>query len=499
MISNIGSNWASIFVSAILALVIVPIILTQVGLDAFGVWALLTSGLAYAAIIDRAFGVAINRFVAYHIKDIPELNNVISASVVILIGIAALTVLGATVFSFFLCDIFNSIPPHLAYDARITCVLVGFTFAFRMLEANFSGALRGAQYYTRSNGITILGEILRIATVLLLLKYWKSIISIQIAYAVSGAFTVILMFIVTQKSIPGFQIRLFNISRKAVNDLFRYTIHSVAQSGSTVIMQNTLTLLIGWKGTAADVAIYNIASKLPNFLRGFLIGAQGVFLPAISSFHATGENEKIKSLLKKGTKYTCILTLIPAILLFFFSNELLTLWLKKSVPLETTLVMQLLILSTIPPCLFEIWLPALQGMGHLRGLTIRSVTTMVATIGLELLLLQNHVLPAMAPAISLVIVLWISTGIWLPSYGLGKTGITAGSYIKESLLLPLIAAVLSVMIVLGLQNFNATLKMNWMIVFAGSIIITALTFILIALRTEVQEFLKSFKQRRIAL
>ena len=49
---NAGSNWAGMFITAAVSLVLVRIIWRNLGVESFGVWALLASGLRYPMIFE---------------------------------------------------------------------------------------------------------------------------------------------------------------------------------------------------------------------------------------------------------------------------------------------------------------------------------------------------------------------------------------------------------------------------------------------------------------
>jgi O-antigen/teichoic acid export membrane protein len=495
---NAGSNWVSTMVMAAVGLILVPIILSSLGVSGFGVWALLARGLAYPIILERAFVLAINRFVAFYRNDIKELNRFVSASFVILTGLAVLTITAAILLSFVISDIFAAITNEFADDARITCILVGLTLACKILEANFSGALQGYQYYTRYNAVVITGNLLRAILTIGLLVVWKSMIAVQLMFLVTAFVSALLMFFVARRSIKGLKIDVRLINRKTMLELWRYTSHSVARSGSMIVMYNTMTLLVGWKGTAVDVTVYDVAFRIPGFVRGFLAGTQNVFLPAVTSFYANGEVDKIKVLIKKGTKMISALTCVSLILLFVFTEEVLAFWLKGAVPAETVRVMRVLIITIIPEGLFGVWLPVLVGMGHLRWLTIMAVTIASSAIFLELIFLlslQSLITAPMAPAIAQIIILWLCRGFWLPGYGLYKLGISPYYYIRDSLFGPAVATLVSVA---ALWLFNSVVpggSVHWLVMFAASAAVVMLTFTAISMRSEAVELLVAAKRR----
>jgi O-antigen/teichoic acid export membrane protein len=481
-------------VAAVVGLVLIRIILRDLDAAGYGVWALLTTGLRYPMILERAFVLAINRFVAFYRSDTKELNRFVSASFIILTALAVLTVVAAILLSFVISDIFSAITPEFERDARITCILVGITLAFKMLEASFTGTLQGCQYYTSYNAVVITANLLRAVLTIGLLVLWKSIITVQLAFGITAAVSALLMFIVARRSIAGLSVNVRLINKETLRELWRYTSHSFARSGSSIFMYSTMALLVGWAGTAAHVAVFDIASRIPSFIRGFLAATQVVFLPAVSDLWAKGRVEAIKAVIKKGTRISSVLACASLLLLFVFTEKILTLWLKGAVPEGTVWVMRVLIISVLPGGLFEIWLPALVGMGHLRGLTIASIATALIAILMELILLQGFVTVPMAPAIALVVVLWAKTGLWLPFYGLHKLRIRPYEYLKDGLYQPIAATVFSIAIIWVLNSVLLKGTLHWLVMLVLATVVVMASFTVISLRKETADLILAVRK-----
>jgi len=492
IIINAGSNWAGMLVAGVVGLVLFSTIRHNLGAS-FGVWALLSTGLRYPMILERAFSLSTNRFVAFYRDNTEQMNRFVSASFGILMGLALLTVGAAVLLSFFVSDIFTAITSESAHEAQITCILVGVTLALKIVGATFGGALRGYQYHTRSNAVTIIANLLRMVLTLGILALWKSMIAVQVAFVIAAAVSVLLMFSVARKSIAGFKIAFSKIRKNTIREFFRHTGHATARSGSMVFMFSTLVLVVGKVGSAEDVEVYAIASMIPSFIRGLLAGTQNIFLPVITSLDASGQTERIKTVIKKGTHITSALACGLLILLFVFAGEVMAIWLKDAVPPKTVLVMRVLIISVVSRGFFGIWFPSLVGIGHLRGLTIAAFTTAVSAVIIELILLQGFVSVPMAPSIALVVVTWGYTGLWLPLHGLRKLGMHPYEYFKDSLSGPLAASLVSIA---SLCVLNSILpRIHWVLMLTLSIVIVMASFTVISLRKETADLIAAVRKR----
>jgi len=499
IIVNISSNWAGTLVTIVAGVVIVPLVLSQVQAEGYGVWALLAGGLSYVAILDRALLSAVNRFVAYAGDDVEQRNGYISASFFILTGFALVTIAGVSILSFFVADVFKSIPPHLAREAQVTCVLVGITFACKMIGANFTGALMGCQCYARSNAVLVCSNLMRIVFTAGLLFFWKSIIAVQAAFLMTAGMSMILMYVMAKWTISGLQIRQRFVTRPIFCELFRYTSHSFARSGSMVVMFNTMTLLIGFFGTAVDVAAYDIAIRLPQIARGIVAGMQNVFLPTISNLYGKGEHARIKALVTKGTWMSAILTGFILIFMFFFVEDVLQLWLHGNVPEQTPQIMKIAIISVIPCGLFDIWLPALVAIGHLTGLTVISISMAAAGIGLAAALMLSHAVPVpVAAALALLIAMILRSGISLPALGIRNLHLNAYQYFKEALARPLFAAALSTVTLSTLNPLWHAWDVHLFVSLPIAALIVSAIYLIFVLGDEVVEA-KAIVMRRFSL
>jgi len=494
IIMNAGSNWVGMLVAAAVGLVLFRTIRHNLGAS-FGVWALLSTGLRYPMILERAFSLSTNRFVAFYREDTEQMNRFVSASFGILIGLALLTIAAAVLLSFFVSDIFTAITSESAREAQITCILVGVTLALRIVGATFGGALRGYQYHTRSNAVEITANLLRMVLTLGILALWKSMIAVQLAFVMAAAASVLLMFSVAKKSIEGFRIVVSKIGKNTIRELFLHTGHATARSGSMVFMFSTLVLIVGKVGSAEDVEVYAIASLIPSFIRGLLAGTQNVFLPVITSLNAGGQTERVKAVIKKGTHISSALAGALLILLFVFAREVLSIWFKEAVPSETVLVMRVLIISVVGRGFFGIWIPSLVGIGHLRGLTIAAITTAIGAIIIELILLQGFVSIPMAPSIALAVALWAYMGLWLPIHGLRKLEIHPYEYLKDSLSQPLAASLVSIAALWMLNGILPRETIGWPAMLILATVIVTASFTAITLRKETADLIVAVRKK----
>jgi len=442
-------------VNAAGGLFLVPLIISRVGMDGFGVWVLIAQVLSYVTVLNNGLMLAVNRLTAYHRGDTPQVNRFVSASFSVLLSAGVLVVGLSVAFSSLLVRVFPSIPAELAGDARAVCVLVACTLCLTMVGSTFGGVLRGYQRYVHFNVVASLGVVLRVTLTMVALGMAQSIVAVQAAALAAALVTSALMLIVARRLVRGLSIVPFSTDRSALSELLAHTRHSAARTGSTLILYSTMTLLVGRWGSVSDVAAFSIASRIPHYLRTFLTGAQSVFLPAITALYAKRKLAELKSLVGTGTRVSIALTIFSSLLLFVYAESILSFWLKGNVTAGTVLVLRVLILAVVPGGAFDIWMSALVGLGILRGLTWASVATTVCSIGLAVVLLSVGDLPvAMAPAVALAAGLWAKSGFWLPAYALRKLGMRFAVYMRTCILPAIAAGIASALILFPLSRVS---------------------------------------------
>lgn len=498
---NIGSNWANTFVSAIVGLVLVPVMLTSLGKQAYGVWALLAFGLSFPQILENAFATTVNRFVAYHRQDAQMRNQIISLSFLILLCLGLFLLILSIILSFFVTDWFSAIPAEYAAEAQITCILVGLTFLMKVLECSFSGALRGYELYVHYNVVVICSNVLRAVGTIILLQFWKNIIGVQLVFFLTYMISAVLMVWMAARNIPQIRIRLSCFDKLIFRELWSFTSHSIARSGSRIVLQNVLMLLVGWKGSSEDVTAYSIAFRLPAFFRGFLVGSQTVFLPAITRLCSQGLKERINDIVKKAFRINCAVTMFVCILFFTFADLVLRLWLHGNVPDNTLPAMRILILATIPHGVFDLWQPVLVAVGYLRGITIAVITATISTIVLALALLYTPISITLVPAIALLVITWLVRGLWIPWMGIRELHIRSMDMWKTSLHQPVCAAMAGICLVLFWNWMYSAAYIPYLVYVAATTVMVGLCFLCYPLREETRQVLsligRKFHRRRL--
>jgi len=119
----------------------------------------------------------------------------------------------------------------------------------------------------------------------------------------------------------------------------------------------------------------------------------------------------------------------------------------------------------------------------------------IGAILLELILLSGLVPVPMAPAIALVAVLWVKTGLWLPLYGLSKLEMRPCEYLRDGLLQPLIATAVSIAALLTIDRVLPEQSVHWLARLVLLTVVVTASFVAISLQKETGELVVAIRRR----
>src|SRR5919106_1300167 len=157
---SVLTSYANTATTALVALVMTPVLVHGLGTEAYGIWVLAGSLALYLELLEFGFGLATVKYAAQYssLDDRQGLHRVLATSFWILTvpGVIAL-VIGAGIALGF-SHIFST-PPDLVDAAAIVVLLVAFDLALSIPSDTFGGALMGLQRFDLVNGtlIVVLG------------------------------------------------------------------------------------------------------------------------------------------------------------------------------------------------------------------------------------------------------------------------------------------------------------------------------------------------------
>ncbi len=317
-------------ISGICSLVQVPLALSFLGQEAFGLWMTLTSLVGIMYIADFGLGVGIQNKMgqAYGKDDVPEAQRTAST------GIVMLGFIGGTLFILcaplcFLIDwgaMFHIKDPVIHQQTGMAlCIMVGAFSLGLPLTASYRiiGAFQLIWMNNVKDSLTNITTVILIAIAVWLKLGLLPFLGVVVAPLLVGNFTLLVIFYRRM----GWSLNPFsNFDRALARGLFQKNWLFILPSIGGAILAFAPPLLISSLLGAPALTPYNLAQRL----LGLAAQAQSMFIaplwPAYTEAVTRGDIGWARATYRKSLLISLVLAVIPTLSFVFWGRWVLSLW-----------------------------------------------------------------------------------------------------------------------------------------------------------------------------
>lgn len=452
LISNTIWNICSLAIAMVTGIVTTPFILHHLGKNVYGIWALTGSLFAYSQLLSLGLNSAVNLWVPKYLvnKNKDGINNVVNTALFANVIAAAILAVAVIVMMYGFPYWFN-VPPELRVPSRLTVAIVGTGFIFLISLNAFTAVLSGLQRYDYIAISEIATSIGRFISIIVILYSGYGLIALAMVYALSNSIKVFVNFLLAKKDFAELKINLFMARRQTFREMFGYSGNTLLYSSGQIIQQQAALILIGSTLGTEIVAEYSIPLFIVGVIGSIVTALSMAIKPATAYLDAGKQVDQVRQLFLLGTKYSLLIVLPIATFLFFYSDEVLHIWLKKDYVGSSASILSLLMISTV----FYLWrMPAFYvvvGLGKHRvfGLAtlVKAATSLLLGFIISVLLKLGIFGVAIGFSISEVLIVTLILG----PYCCRAVGITFREEFHDCIL-PAVFATLPLLVVLSITK-----------------------------------------------
>lgn len=446
---NISAGWAEMLIMVISGLIITPILISYLGKEGYGVWALAGSIIGYLAILDLGVSSSLSRFVAkYNAKeDMEGLSRILTTSLFLysisVLVIVSIILLISSQFSSF----FNLSEKYRQIGSTLI-LLIGLGTAISLPLRMGQGIFQGIHRFDLVYLFRMMGVIFRLAMIILFFFYWKKGNLLLLAY-ISIAATLlpnIIMCLWVKKKMPQISFKKSYISRSSIKEIWSLSLSALVISFCIIIFKQTQIVAIGKIVNVELVTLYVIPLVLMNYSSMLNSYFTAAFVPLASEMDTLNKKQRLQNLNIQGVKISLAISLGLLIMIIFYGKPFLVLWLKSKILQETDFVIltKLLVIMAIGFCIGTPQrITEKMFLGSGRQWFIAAISGGRTLIGLTIgiLLLKYSALKIYGMAIGWGLFHVIS-GIILFFAACSVYKINLLLYLKKSYLSPLVAAII---------------------------------------------------------
>lgn len=426
---NAVSNVAGNAVSIIAGIVTVAHLVANLGVEVYGLWALIGALTGFLILLDLGIAGAMGRLIAMRrasgLKQ--DINAVMSSAAAVLIAvcivIGVFTVMAPTLF-FELFQVSQQLKPDIAR----ALLLSGFNIALMLPAYIFSGYLWGHERFDILNAIEIPVAILRSALIVLLVGTETTLTEIAAIILLCNILSSALRGLACMQLDLELRLRPSLVDPAIVRELYGFGRWYFMLTISRTILPQIGLMIIGSKLAGAPVTLFAVARQLTGYINSFANDVTQVMAPRAAALHARSEIDKQKALLLDGGRFALALALLLAGGAFCLGWSFLHVWQRDRLN-DAYLPLLILVAGETLPMSQWLTYSLVLGKSRHRFLALVSILEGIVMVTLTLPAVQHY--GVIGGCIGAAIPAFVFRGIvrWL--YGCRLLSVSPWRYVRH--------------------------------------------------------------------
>lgn len=412
LVRNTVANAVGSGTVAVLAVVMTPFFLRRLGPAEYGIWLLalsLTFSNGYLGLADLGLQQAGVRLIAEarSRRDLEIVNELVSTMMGMFLGLGL--VLAAVVFASagWLVTVFE-IDPALEATARVVFLLVGLQILFDLPAAALMSLIEGAQEYSMLRLLDVGGRVLWSVLVVVALVSGRGVVSMGALALVVAAVVLGVAFVLARRIEPGLRLRPWTARAAVARRVLGQGSSLLVLRVTSIVYRQMDRAIIGVMLGAVAVARYEVVYKIHATAALMLSIAPSAVMPAAAFLGATSDDEQLKALYLRGTRYAVALCTPVSLAALLYAGPLIRTWVGDEY-VDLTGATRLFLLYPVLVAVHVVGVTMLVGLGRMREMLYLSPAAVLFNLVLSLVLV---------PRLGLIGVVWGTLAgyvvLWVP-------------------------------------------------------------------------------------
>ena len=425
-------SYLSIFVSSMVGILFTPYMISSLGSIEYGLYQLLYSVIGYIALLDFGLGSTLTRFILKYRAEnnYEKVNTVITMCVKIYGVFGILVMLIVSIVSLNLDSLFKTTitAENLAYAQKLFMIM-GATTSLSLISHALTGVQTAHEKYIITKGIYVLRQVLRVAIMIVLLKFNLGATAIVMTDFVV-TFGIVVFDIVYCKFVLKKPIIKGKTDIKLIKPLFSFSVFVFIQIIVTQINVGIDKVILGRYSCLEFVALYGVAMQLYSLFNSIGGVIVSITLPRISE--VIFANSSVNEVTDCCVKYSRMQLHILAPLIIGFTvlgKHFVSLWVPEydstAVYIVALLIIVPQILESVEGTIFNVM--KAKNLQATRSIILFAVAILHVVLSIVLLKFFPLYGPALGTCISFVLGNTILSNIYYHK----KVGINMFRYFRN--------------------------------------------------------------------
>ena len=336
------NTWLNLFgqgLPLVLAFLLLPVILKIIGPERMGVLTTIWVVVGYFLLLDLGLGRAVIHFVAE--QSGLDKDGDVAAYVWPALGIVgAASILGASSLSIaapYLVDLLLNVPENLRAETQSAFVAIGLSLPFVTLTSCLRGVLEARHKFVGANVLQGFSSAVSVLIPLLIAFFAPNLAMIAWGLFAARAILLAAHFLMAAREYPGLWARP-RTTKLAYRRLLQFGTWSTVTNVVGPVMVYMDRLVVGSRIDVALVPVYALPHEAVTRLLIFPSAVARALFPKMSS---VATHEKL-GLSKRVLSLSTVAIFPVALLLVYFSENALALWLGKDLGLKAAPILKVL-------------------------------------------------------------------------------------------------------------------------------------------------------------
>lgn len=330
IIKNTVFNAIGRFWGMLVALVLTPYIIRHIGLERYGILALVGATTGYFGLLDFGIGTSFVKYIAEFQanKDSGKINQVVVTGFIFYSALAAVLA-AASIFVARPLAMFLKTQPYLYSETvfvfTLGIIILGLTNAF----SPFAALQSGLQRMDISNKVGIAMSVLNVVGTVFCLENSYGIVGLMFSNACVVIIAGVCNIIIAYRISPGLSLAFRQFSGDMFIKLFSLGYKLQVSTIANLLHFQVDKVLLAYLLNVEFVGYYNVASQLASRVRELPLLLISAIFPAASELGAKTDKEGLKKLYFRSLKYVVLAGLPLSAAAIIFAKPFMTLWLGQ--------------------------------------------------------------------------------------------------------------------------------------------------------------------------
>ncbi len=327
LVRNTFFNILMLMSNAVVAFLLVPFFIGQLGKPGYGVWVLIGSVFRYRILLGMGLNSAINRRIPMYLAKDDEdgIRRTVSTALFFFTIIAAVLAVLTLILAVKMGDWF-AIPPELVRVAGGLVLVVGLGFAASTPLQLTTAVLSGLQRYDMVSIVTMIVLVVRTTFTVVLLLRGYGLITLGLIYSVSEIVARGAQHVLARRLLPAGYASWRNVDRGLLKEMLFYGMNTFLYAMGALIIYRASETIIGIFLGPAEIAVFSTAAAGVLLLSEFLQAFTAAIKPAVSDLDARDDHSGVKIIAFLTQKYSLLVLIPAAAFLIVMGQEFLTVW-----------------------------------------------------------------------------------------------------------------------------------------------------------------------------